>query len=355
MKRVLAVAARLIRQITGDKRTIALLLVAPILMIYLLNVILTSATTTPNIGVISAEETFSQALKEEANVVEMTDEESARDALEDGTIDAYLLQQEDELDITVDGADPNVTKLVLHAVSASIASLAEETLLSIRQYGLQSSDTVSSYNVEYLYGSDDLDEFDSLAPMMMGYFIFFFVFLIAGISFLRERISGTLDRLLASPIRRSEIVLGYFFGFGLFVTVQTVVIEIFIIYVLGVAMVGNFWTVLAINLVLAGGSLALGTLLSSFAANEFQLFQFIPLVIIPQILFSGIFDLRDAPQWVTVLSKIFPMTYGAEALRNIMIRGYGFGDVGKDFAVLFGYMALFLILNIFVLKKYRKA
>jgi ABC-2 type transport system permease protein len=115
--------------------------------------------------------------------------------------------------------------------------------------------------VEYLYGSDDLDEFDSLAPMMMGYFIFFFVFLIAGISFLRERISGTLDRLLASPIRRSEIVLGYFFGFGLFVTVQTVVIEIFIIYVLGVAMVGNFWTVLAINLVGLGGLSALGTLL----------------------------------------------------------------------------------------------
>jgi ABC-2 type transport system permease protein len=78
------------------------------------------------------------------------------------------------------------------------------------------------------------------------------------------------------------------------------------------------------------------------------------LVIVPQILFSGIFDLREAPLWVTVLSKIFPLTYGAEALRNIMIRGLGFLDIQKDVYILIGYAVVFLVLNTLVLKKHRK-
>jgi ABC-2 type transport system permease protein len=119
-------------------------------------------------------------------------------------------------------------------------------------------------------------------------------------------------------------------------------------------MVGSFWAVLVINLVLASGSLALGTLLSAFARNEFQLFQFIPIVIVPQIMFSGIFDLRNARTWAKILSKIFPMTYGAEALRDVMLRGKTLIDVKYDLLVLIGYALLFLILNTLALKKYRK-
>lgn len=166
--------------------------------------------------------------------------------------------------------------------------------------------------------------------------------------------SGTLDRILATPLRRGEIVWGYFLGFGVFVAIQTVVIQIFIMYGLNVTMAGSFWLVLIINLILAGQSLALGTLLSSFAQNEFQLFQFIPLVIVPQILFSGIFDLSEAPQWVSMLSKIFPLTYGADALRGVMIKGFGFFEVQKDIYILISYAVVFLFLNTLALKKYRK-
>ena len=118
--------------------------------------------------------------------------------------------------------------------------------------------------------------FDSMAPILMGFFIFFFVFLIAGIAFLRERISGTLDRILATPLKRWEIVLGYFLGFGMFVALQTIILQVFSIYVLNVPMAGSFWAVLVINLVLAGGSLALGTLyLPSLVMNfnYFNLYQ----------------------------------------------------------------------------------
>lgn len=196
--------------------------------------------------------------------------------------------------------------------------------------------------------------FDSVAPMLMGFFVFFFVFLLAGVSFLRERISGTLDRILATPLKRKEIVYGYFLGFGVFVAIQTLIIQLFMVYGLKINIMGSFWTVLLINLLLASGSLALGTLLSTFAKNEFQLFQFIPIVIVPQVLFSGIFDLRKAPDIIIILSKVFPMTYGAEALKDVVIRGKGFLGIKLDLFILLLYAVAFLWLNILALKKYRK-
>jgi ABC-2 type transport system permease protein len=187
----------------------------------------------------------------------------------------------------------------------------------------------------------------------MGFFIFFFVFLLAGVAFLRERTSGTLERLLATPVRRYEIVLGYFLGFGVFVFLQTCVIQIYMVHILHVSLEGNFFLVLLINLLLAAGSLALGTLLSAFARNELQLFQFIPLVIVPQILFCGLFSLRGAPTWVTVLSKVFPLTYAADALTAVAFRGSGCISILPDLLMLSGYMVLFLLLNTLVLKKDR--
>jgi ABC-2 type transport system permease protein len=108
-----------------------------------------------------------------------------------------------------------------------------------------------------------------------------------------------------------------------------------------------------VNLVLAAGSLSLGTFLSSFAKNEFQLFQFIPVIIVPQIMFCGIFDLTEAPIWVRFLSKVFPMTYGAEALKDIIIKGSTLSQVSINIFILLAYAVLFLMLNILALKKYR--
>lgn len=336
--KVLSIAKRLIKQLRGDKRSIALMFVAPVFVMYLLSAILTSATTKPNLDVIFAPDAYVNNLKSQANVNKVDSEEIAMKNLKDKKIDAYIIFSGNKPKITLEGADPSITSLVMNMINK----------LSLNSAGQKPE-------ISFLHGSMDMDAFDSLAPILMGFFIFFFVFLIAGVSFLRERISGTLDRILATPLKRWEIVLGYFLGFGLFVSIQTIILQVFSLYMLKVTMVGSFWTVLIINLVLAGGSLALGTLLSAFASNEFQLFQFIPIVIVPQIMFSGIFDLRNSPTWAKILSKIFPMTYGAEALRDVMLRGKGILDVRYDLIILIGYALLFLVLNTLALKKYRKA
>lgn len=355
------VAKRLIKQLTGDKRTIGMMLVAPVFVIYLLSIILTSSPSKAKVEIISAPDAFISALGNEAEVTNALSMDDATEHLKSKKSNGFIAFIDDVPQITIDGSDPNTARLVITSVSKAMSTYSQEKITTvIRDLSKISKGNVPTIkldnkpDIKYLYGSEDMNLFDTMAPMMMGFFIFFFVFLIAGVSFLRERISGTLDRILATPLKRSEIVFGYFFGFGVFVAIQTVLIQVFMFYVLKIDIKGSFYTVLLINIILAAGSLTLGTFLSSFARNELQLFQFIPVIIVPQILFSGIFNITEAPTWVNMLSKLFPLTYGAEALKNVAIKGYTLREVSFDVFMLLGYAILFIILNMIALKKYRR-
>jgi len=189
--------------------------------------------------------------------------------------------------------------------------------------------------------------------MLIGFFVFFFVFLITGIALLKERTSGTLERLLATPIKRSEIVAGYMVGYGLFAFLQTIIIVLFGIYVLDIVHVGSIWLVLLINMMVALVSLSLGALLSSFAASEFQMMQFIPLVIVPQVFFSGIFPLDSMAEWLQNIGRIMPLYYAADALNGVMYKGYSLSDIIVNLSILTCFAIVFITLNMISLKKYR--
>lgn len=350
------VAKRLIKEIIKDKRSLALLLLAPVMALFLLKVVLTSSVSKPNIDVINGNSELISILKDNAKITELSSSKTALNHLKENTTDGYIEFRNNNVFIKIEGSDPSIANLTLGILNKALtAQKFKDTKKIISSLPIKvSSNSVSpKVNISYLYGSKDSTTFDAIAPLLMGFFIFFFVFLMAGVSFLRERISGTLERILSTPLKRFEIVWGYFFGFGIFVVIQTIVIQSFIIYALKVPTNSNFFAILLINLLLAAGSLSLGTLLSAFARNEFQLFQFIPVVIVPQMLFSGVFDLREAPAWVLALSKVFPLSYGADALRNVMIRGKSIGYVWLDLVILLGYALLFIILNSLALKKYR--
>ncbi|MNF95660.1 Inner membrane transport permease YbhR [compost metagenome] len=208
--------------------------------------------------------------------------------------------------------------------------------------------------ITYLHGSSDMASFDSFGPVLIGFFSFFFVFLLAGVSFLRERTSGTLERLLATPIRRHEIVTGYLAGFGLFALLQATLIAWYSVKVLGLYMTGSIGYILLINLLLSLTALTLGTLLSSFASSEFQIIQFIPIVIVPQAFFSGLFNLDAMNPWLQKISNVMPLYYGADAMRGIMIRDEGWTDIQMDAYVLLGFSVVFALLNVMALRKHRK-
>jgi ABC-2 type transport system permease protein len=204
---------------------------------------------------------------------------------------------------------------------------------------------------KYLDGIKDVRTFDLFGSTLMGFIIFLFVFLVAGMSFLKERKSGTLEKLLSTPIRRREIVLGYVCGFGALTILQSAVISIYIIKVLGVIMNGSIWFMLLINLLAAVCALTLGMLLSTAANSEFQMMQFVPIVVIPQLFFSGLFDLSEG--WM-IFGRIMPLTYIADALNKIMFRNAGVGEFYVDVLVLVGFSAFFMILNTILLKRYRR-
>ncbi len=109
---------------------------------------------------------------------------------------------------------------------------------------------------------------------------------------MRERTTGTLERLMATPIKRYEVVIGYLVGYGIFAVIQTLIVVLFSINILHIILAGSILNVILINLLLALVALSLGILLSTFASSEFQMIQFIPLVIIPQIFLQGFFHLK---------------------------------------------------------------
>lgn len=198
-----------------------------------------------------------------------------------------------------------------------------------------------------------LSLFHQIGPVLVGFFSFFFIFLLAGVAFLRERTSGTLERLLASPIRRSEMVLGYLLGYGVFACLQAVFIVSFSVYALDMRMNGSFAEVLTVSLLLSFTALTLGLLLSSFANNELQMVQFIPVVIVPQAFFSGLFPFENMESWLQPFKNIMPLYYGAEALQKMMLEGEALSQVFHELAVLLVLAVLFAWCAVLSLRKHR--
>ena len=186
---------------------------------------------------------------------------------------------------------------------------------------------------------------DNVAPALLAVFAFFFVFILTGISFLRERAQGTLERLLTTPVSRADILLGYLLGFLLFATVQALVILLFTVWVLQVEYRGDLWQVMALLLAVTVVSVNLGIFISTFARNEFQVVQFIPVMLAPQIFLSGlILPVEELPGAFQAVSTVLPLTYAVEGLREIMLRGGGLRDVAGELAVLLAFAVGFLAL-----------
>ncbi|AKG04929.1 MULTISPECIES: ABC transporter permease [Salimicrobium] len=333
---ILIVAKRILRQFLRDKRSVALMVVAPGLILSLLWLVLDNDSRTAEVAVVEAPEQIYEQLASGKMEVSILDEKTAQKQLNDAEIDALLKWDENRPLLILEGSDPTDHQMIRTSIQEAM--------------GVDRKEAVS---IQYWHGSEDMNFFDYTGPVLIGFFIFFFVFLVGGVSFLRERTQGTLERVLATPIQRYELVGGYLLGFGLFTLLQSVLIVLYSVYVLDMYMVGEMWMVLFITMLLALTALSLGTLLSTYAKNEFQMIQFIPLVIVPQLFFSGLFPIEGLSSWVQVLGKLMPLTYGAEALRGIMLRNENLGDLQWQVFMLLMFFAIFTLLNVKALRRHR--
>ena len=182
---------------------------------------------------------------------------------------------------------------------------------------------------------DQKSVLNEVAPALIATMAMFFVFVLTGISFLRERSQGTLERLLSTAVTRSDLLLGYLAGFLIFALAQSIIILMYTLFVVDVDYAGKIWDIVAILLIVTIASVSMGIFISTFAKNEFQVVQFIPLLIAPQIFLSGmILPTSQLPKYFQVVSGALPLTYANRALRDIMLRGASLTDVSTEIAVL---------------------
>lgn len=349
--RTTAIIKRILIEMIRDKRTMALLFIAPVFILTLMYFFFNGEPTDPRLGVVNVDQSLVEILKEqEIDVIPF--EKADKDTVLSENLDGMLALEDGSYGLILENSDPSLAKTITLKVNQSIAAQVQTGLA--KQLGINLNLSEDFVETEYIYGDADSGYFDILGTIFVGFFVFFFVFLLSGISLLKERTSGTLERLLATPVRRWELLTAYLAGYGVFAIIQTLIVVTYSVTVLEVVLAGSIWHVLLINLLLAFVALTIGMFLSTFASSEFQMVQFIPVVVIPQLLFVGIIPLEWMADWLQVFAKFMPVHYAANALKEVMYKGEGLEAITGDLLALIVFIAVFIILNLLSLRRYRK-
>jgi ABC-2 type transport system permease protein len=365
-RRIVALFRRVVSEIRRDRPSLALLFIAPIVITGLVTFILRESQA-PQVTavVVNLAGTRGQlvgsalgaALREGgATVSDVADEAAARAAIGDKAASVGIVIGTDaatgsSLTITAitNGLDPSGEASQVSAVGRAVVAAASSA----------SGTAVPVIRHTTVYGTPTNDPITTFAPAIVGFFAYFFVYILTGVSFLRERTGGTLERLLATPVTRGEVVIGYTLGFGLFATIQVAVLMLWALgslhvpalgplppfsLGLGVAVNGSPLLAFVVVVLLAVGAVSLGIFLSTFARTELQIIQFIPIVLAPQFLLSGVlFPVSSLPSILQPVVAIMPLNYAVDGLRQVFIRGADLGvpALQLDLAVLAVVAAFF--------------
>ena len=327
--RVGAITRRLLQGFRRDRRTLALLFVAPIVILGLLGYLMRGSSSVPEVGIANQDAGPAGALvgaelKQSTHIKATSIDASQGDArLKDGSLVAYIVFSPDfsqkaaagtvSPELHLEGSQPGEDAPVIQALQQAMTLLIAQ--VAGRNFSFQP-------RVIYLYGGSNYDTLDYFGAAFVGLVVFFLVFVITIVSFLNERSQGTLERLMASPLRRGEIVLGYMLGFTVLALVQAAEVLVFALAILKLQNHGNVLLIFGMEALMAIAAVNLGIFLSMFARSEFQAVQFIPLVVVPQMLLSGIiFPVSSEPTALQYLSNVLPLTYAVNGMRDIMVKG----------------------------------
>jgi ABC-2 type transport system permease protein len=375
-RRVVALFRRVISEIRRDRPSLALLFIAPIVITGLVTFILRESQAPQVTAVVvnlagprgqAVGDALGAALRTGgATVTDVADEGAARASIADTSASVGIVLRAgaatgSALDITVitNGLDPSGDAGQVSAVQRSV--LAAVTSASGTAMPVIDHTTI--------YGTPTDDPVTTFAPAIVAFFAYFFVYILTGVSFLRERTGGTLERLMATPVTRGEVVLGYTLGFGLFATIQVAVLMLWALgslhigalgplpaFSIGLGIAANGSPILAFVVVvlLAVGAVSLGIFLSTFARTELQIIQFIPIVLAPQFLLSGVlFPVSSLPSILRPLVAIMPLNYAVDGLRQVFIRGADLGvpALQLDLVVLGIVAAFFATIAAFTIRR----
>jgi ABC-2 type transport system permease protein len=204
----------------------------------------------------------------------------------------------------------------------------------------------------YWVYADQPGTFDRVGLQLLGIFPFITMFLVTSVAMLRERTSGTLERLLTTPIGKVDILLGYGIAFAVAAAVQATVVSALAYLLLGLDTLGPAWLVAVIAVGNSVLGMALGLLVSAFANSEFQAVQFMPAVVLPQVLLCGLLQPRDQMAgWLQAISDVLPMSYAVQALTELGANTDPTGVMWRDLAIIVGCVIVALLLGAATLRR----
>jgi ABC-2 type transport system permease protein len=378
--RIMALASRIIHQLLRDRRTLGFVFIAPIFVMTLLYLVLTNTSSVHTLALVRPTGSNSASIntlidkllpsQDKLKTLNITSDQ-VDTTLKNGAADAAIIfspdfaqqvfaDQHPSVQIKLEGSDPAVAGAMSDAAKALTRQLgiALSTMQAQHGQGGQMSPVTSGVllftvdDPQYLYGGPEYTFNDSLAPVFIGIFSFFFIFLLTSVAFLRERSQGTIERVMVSPLTRTEMVVGYICGFALFALVQALVILLFVVFALKVHYSGNLALVFLVSVLLTVGSVNLGIFLSTFAHNEFQIVQFIPLVFGIQVFLSGIFwPVAQLPKLLQPISYILPLTYANDALRSVMLKNASLTDIAWQLLALLAFALLMVVLSSLAMRR----
>lgn len=199
---------------------------------------------------------------------------------------------------------------------------------------------------------DGTPVFDRVGPALLGVFPFVVMFIVTSITTLRERATGTMERLWTTPLGKGDLLAGYALAFGVFALVQAAVATVFAVWVCGLDIAGSPGQLVLVAVVDALLGATTGLFVSAFATTEFQAVQFMPAFVLPQFLVCGLLTPRDTmPRPLELASDVLPLSYAVDAMQVITTRTDGGADVARDVAVMLGFVVAAVVLGAVTLRR----
>ncbi|AMK15315.1 ABC transporter permease [Methanobrevibacter olleyae] len=371
--RIFAVSKRIFADMKNDKRTIGLIILAPILTMSVFGIAFSGDVENVDVIVVNHDEGFTvpgegfKSLSQDIlsniddktiNIQYMDNENHALDKVEKGEAYAVIIFPSNfTKDVFLGVKNSNSSKFsditvkadesIVNIKNAIYASLTDAQKTTFDKEGFKSPIKI---NEDPVYGKN-AEFIDFFVPGIMSFVVYILTTLLTLISFVGERVSGTLERILATPITETEVILGYGIAFSIIGIIQSAILIIIGILVFNIAIVGNVLLAILGISILAIVCQSLGILLSNLADRVEQAIQFIPFVVLPAFLLSGIFwPIEAIPQWLRPLSYLIPPTYAARASRAVMIKGWGIDMIWMDLLALTIFAFIFLTMAVYSLK-----
>ncbi len=364
---VTAIARKQFLAIRHDRRTIALMLLAPVMAMLIFGFAFGTSpkhikvVVVDNDAGVTAAKIISKLDYDKLSISTSNNADEARQEVRDGQAVAAIVFPNNfsadaaptklkppkgaHVEVFLDTTNQQLAQLVAPELGRAASALAAE----------QGAKNPVTLDTNYAFTqAKDARYIDYFVPGVMAFAITFFTTLLTLLAFVGERSSGTLDRLRVSPATEAEIVLGNELAFGIIAAIQGSLILAVAVWVYHILIVGPLWIAALLVILTAIDAQAIGISVSAAARREGQAVQFIPFIVFPVFLLSGIFvPVPSLPAWLQPFSYILAPTWAVDGLRDVFLRGWGIEHVWVHVTVLAGFAVLFTMLAIVGLKRAR--